>query len=101
MGELLIEMGKKGEREKRGGDRKSKSQSGILIPDLSDLGVSAKTPKELAGGYDPSMQVKQYVAVVASRFSKFMGVRDGRFSLLPVLAARSVGLRDGAPVSGA
>jgi hypothetical protein len=39
-GELLIEMVERGEREAKGGDRKSKSQPATLIPKLSDLGVS-------------------------------------------------------------
>ena len=39
-GELLIEMAERGEREAKGGDRKSKSQPVTLIPKLSDLGVS-------------------------------------------------------------
>jgi hypothetical protein len=41
VGELLIEMKERGERETKGGDRKSKSQPVTLIPpQLSDLGVS-------------------------------------------------------------
>jgi hypothetical protein len=41
VGELLIEMQERGERETKGGDRKSKLQPGTLIPPkLSDLGVS-------------------------------------------------------------
>jgi hypothetical protein len=39
-GELLIEMKKRGEREGAGGNRKSKSQPAILIPKLSDIGVT-------------------------------------------------------------
>ena len=39
-GELLIEMAERGEREAKGGDRKSKSQPATLIPKLNDLGVS-------------------------------------------------------------
>jgi hypothetical protein len=41
VGELLTEMKERGERETKGGDRKSKSQPVTLIPpQLSDLGVS-------------------------------------------------------------
>ena len=46
MGGLLGEMAENGEREGRGGDRKSKSHGGILI--LEDLGVSLKEQHELA-----------------------------------------------------
>jgi hypothetical protein len=38
--ELLREMKSRGERETKGGDRKSKSQPATLIPKLSNLGVS-------------------------------------------------------------
>jgi hypothetical protein len=39
-GELLAEMKECGERAGQGGDRKSKSQSAILIPKLSDIGIT-------------------------------------------------------------
>lgn len=42
LGELLTSMKERGEREGSGGDRKSKSQNGILKPQLKDLGVTAK-----------------------------------------------------------
>jgi N6-adenosine-specific RNA methylase IME4 len=40
-GELLAEMKARGQREGAGGDRKSKSQPAILIPKLSDIGITA------------------------------------------------------------
>jgi hypothetical protein len=40
LGELLAEMKETGEREAKGGDRRSKSQPATLIPKLSDLGVT-------------------------------------------------------------
>jgi N6-adenosine-specific RNA methylase IME4 len=40
-GELLAEMKAHGQREGAGGDRKSKSQPAILIPKLSDIGITA------------------------------------------------------------
>jgi hypothetical protein len=40
-GELLMEMRDGGQREGAGGDRKSKSRPAILIPKLSDIGVTA------------------------------------------------------------
>jgi hypothetical protein len=39
-GELLREMEERGERETKGGDRKSKSHAATLIPRLSDLGIN-------------------------------------------------------------
>jgi hypothetical protein len=39
-GELLAEMAERGERERTGGDRKSKSQPATMIPKLTDLGVT-------------------------------------------------------------
>jgi hypothetical protein len=54
-GELLQQMAKEGGRQKRGGDRKSKSTNTSLIPSLSDLNISpdqsskwqlANVPKE-------------------------------------------------------
>jgi len=39
-GELLAQMAQRGERESKGGDRKSKSQPETLIPKLSDIGVT-------------------------------------------------------------
>jgi hypothetical protein len=39
-GELLIEMRARGERETKGGDRKSKSPGVTLIPKLAEIGVS-------------------------------------------------------------
>jgi hypothetical protein len=39
-GELLIEMKERGEREAKGGDRRSKSRAVTLIPRLADIGVS-------------------------------------------------------------
>jgi N6-adenosine-specific RNA methylase IME4 len=39
-GELLIEMAERGERETKGGDRKSKSHRAILIPKLTDFGIT-------------------------------------------------------------
>jgi hypothetical protein len=39
-GELLIEMKERGEREVKGGDRKSKSHAVTLIPKLADIGVN-------------------------------------------------------------
>jgi hypothetical protein len=41
-GELLKEAKENGTREKRGGDRKSKSQNGTLIPKLTDLCITKK-----------------------------------------------------------
>jgi hypothetical protein len=41
-GKLLAEMRAKGEREGRGGDRKSKSHDATLIDQLDDLGISKK-----------------------------------------------------------
>jgi N6-adenosine-specific RNA methylase IME4 len=40
-GELLTEMKDRGQREGAGGDRKSKSPPAILIPKLSDIGITA------------------------------------------------------------
>jgi N6-adenosine-specific RNA methylase IME4 len=40
-GELLTEMKASGQREGAGGDRKSKSPPAILIPKLSDIGITA------------------------------------------------------------
>jgi N6-adenosine-specific RNA methylase IME4 len=40
-GELLTEMKARGQREGAGGNRKSKSQPAILIPKLSDIGITA------------------------------------------------------------
>jgi MT-A70 len=40
-GEMLAEMKASGQREGAGGDRKSKSQPAILIPKLSDIGITA------------------------------------------------------------
>src|SRR6516225_3771186 len=40
-GELLTAMKDRGQREGAGGDRKSKSPSAILIPKLSDIGITA------------------------------------------------------------
>ena len=39
-GELLIEMKEHGERETRGGDRRTKSRTATLIPKLADIGVT-------------------------------------------------------------
>ena len=40
-GELLTEMKARGQREAAGGNRKSKSHPAILIPKLSDIGITA------------------------------------------------------------
>jgi N6-adenosine-specific RNA methylase IME4 len=40
-GEMLAEMKARGQREGAGGDRKSKSQPAILMPKLSDIGITA------------------------------------------------------------
>jgi len=39
-GELLIEMKEHGERETKGGDRRTKSRAATLIPKLADIGVT-------------------------------------------------------------
>jgi hypothetical protein len=62
-GELLTEMKKQGERETKGGDRKSKSHGATLIPKLADLGVS-KTQSSRWQQF-AAMPVKQQEAKIA------------------------------------
>ena len=50
-GELLAKMAERGEREAKGGDRKSKSRDATLIkpPKLADLGINKNPVLPLAG----------------------------------------------------
>ena len=86
-GELLREAKENGTREKRGGDRKSKSQNGTLIPKLTDLGITKKQSadwQKMADILPPDFESRLAFAAESGANASTQAILRGPVGIVPI-----------------